>query len=210
MKIKKILIIMLLIFLSVSCKVLAVEETNNTTTEEQSDIAQIENIYPTIEIQSIKANPGDEVEMDIYLKSINIIEQGGFTISFNNKLENVECVAGDKFLLESSLNKESGKVGISFVLKEVPEYVTSQDDIVCKLKFKIPKNFKVKDGSNIISVESVDTLYSNNMLQVEYYTVDGVIEINKSSNNVTKIIIIAGSCIVIIILIALIISKKKK
>ena len=212
MKIKKILITILLILVAITnyavlAEEIVVEDVNDdvvskATIEETDDVDEtmLNYVYPEFIIENAKGKTGDFVEMKLKMKSPSIITRGGFTVSYNSKFENVECISSDSYIIESTVDSNTGKIGISFVLKDEENITINEENLLCTLKFKIPNSFGKNENMNV-TVENVDTLYSFDEIQTEYYTTDGVLELEGARVEINKKIIELDIILILLVLV---------
>lgn len=224
-KIKKIIILMLLFLIAFSTtSVFAVsEETVNA--EENIELINIveDNIeveteeevvttYPKFKIQSIKAKKGDTVELQLNIDSEIFIQSGGLIISCSSAFQNMECIAGENYNISflqdiTAVESPIQNIGIAFAAKN--ENGEAGEVNLCTLKFKIPNNFDTKQNS-VVSVKSVDSIYSADYFIGSYYSEDGIIEFEQESLFDNKIMIIGIVAVVVMVFVVIIVLIKKR
>lgn len=160
---------------------------------------------PLIELTSTEVHEGHVAEVKLNIKYKEEITAGGITLSYNNKLEDMECISSNQYISFIDVDQSNGKIIITFSNNED---IVSNDEIseICTLKFKVPRG--LKQDSTSIKIEKVNDLYSNSQYLETYSFKDSNIQILRPNYMMLFGIFVGCGLIIAIIIIALVQDKK--
>ncbi len=211
---KKTIISILILVISIFGSVVFAENDDNTNNSE----------YPRFIIKSVEAKKGDVVEVDLSVKSAKSVASAALVVDFNKNLQFIECSNEDAYSVKHTSNYEDGKLSIVFVAQNGNIDADNKEVKVCTLKFKVPDDVSSNNVLDV-SVRSVKDMCDNNGTSIgSFFTEKGTITVtdaqssheqngvNNEDKNVIKIILIIMWCVAIICLICVIVLmfRKKK
>lgn len=160
---------------------------------------------PLIELTSTEVREGHVAEVKLNIKYKEEITAGGITLSYNNKLEDMECISSDQYISFIDVDQSNGKIIITFSNNE-DLGSNDENSQICTLKFKVPRG--LKQDSTSIKIEKVNDLYSNSEYLETYLFKDSNIQILRPNYMLLLGILAGFSLIIAIIIIALVQDKK--